>query len=756
MEENIPKDISKEKQDNLKDKIKTRRDRLQRILNGEEVEDDTDNPLDKFSDENPDEFNDKNDKRVPLPKVIPNQNNEKSDVEKEVTDSLDDLKKEDKTLLIGQDSEGNLIYDYNKTSKGNNKVAHLSREFEQSEEGGVVTRNENTNEIGNLHLLDPTRFVPGSPEANIVLSIDNEYDGEVYDPSSLTREKMLWSDRVDQIKEKYNEATYKESPEYIAEAPIKITTKGGEYIGYVHDTQWVREENIDNTTEEIQKDRETLQKIREIVLEKGKVDTKINYKSFGKLIKTKDGKSMSVSDAMPDANLVLAVGRNGEYNFSNNAQSADKANIINKKNPQDGRLYAIVQIGPEERIAIALERTTLDKKITNSILQAVEIYMNQDVNNPLVKEIIENTEFGLDITDINGIRKYLAQFVHLTQTDGALEDILLSTSLNESNVPLIAVTGNGIEFGMPGVNKDNTGKGKKAGSISHNYNKRNKKWNDDGLKRLEGILEKMLANADKESLLKGTSAVIINEDGKIETEYYTTYLKGAYQTKFISVNIGTDENPKYAYTIQPSITFDTSFAEGVKPGTSVPPMPDANRKSFANKSRREALLTKTNKELKKMLKDNGLPVSGSKGTMVQRLLDNTTTPVEPAALESTTQPTSEVEAKKADIKRRSEGAKLLIDEKELVKVTNQTGTKSTKEGIGKIVTFLNNTFADTYKLIEYDGKDLTLSRNGTEFKIPFTGVTLGGGSTRVYDFNINDIIDAKYDAELAALETQPS
>ena len=117
---------------------------------------------------------------------------------------------------------------------------------------------------------------------------------------------------------------------------------------------------------------------------------------------------------------------------------------------------------------------------------------------------------------------------------------------------------------------------------------------------------------------------------------------------------------------------------------------------------------------------------------------------------------SEVEAKKADIKRRSEGAKLLIDEKELVKVTNQTGTKSTKEGIGKIVTFLNNTFADTYKLIEYDGKDLTLSRNGTEFKISFTGVTLGGGSTRVYDFNINDIIDAKYDAELAALETQPT
>ena len=120
-----------------------------------------------------------------------------------------------------------------------------------------------------------------------------------------------------------------------------------------------------------------------------------------------------------------------------------------------------------------------------------------------------------------------------------------------------------------------------------------------------------------------------------------------------------------------------------------------------------------------------------------------------------TQPASEVEGKKADIENRRNGAKLLVDEKALKKVVQQTGIKKTKEGIENIVNFLNNTFADTYKLVEYDGKELSLSRNGEGFKIPFAGSIIGA-ATYVFDFDINDIIDAKYDAELAALESQPT
>lgn len=1182
---NIPNNISQKKKDNLKDKIKVRRNNLQRILNGESIEE-TENPLNLFESGNPNEKNQK--KGTPLPKEIPNKNNESTDVEKEIIDSLDTLKEGDKTLLIGEDSKGNLIWDFERSKKGNNRLAYSSREFEQNEEGGIVTRNENTNEVGNLHLLDPTKFLKGT---KIVLRVDHQYgtnpdlnDGMVYDPASVNKDKVLWLDRVDELKNLHGESAYTLSAEYKAEVPIIIETPSGEFVGYLHDTQWISEENINNTAEEIKKDRDFLYKIREIVIAKKKgVNTKIDFKSFGRLLKNKDG-AISVSEAMPDINLVLAIGKDGKYNFLKDTPEADRGGeenkIINNENPQDGRLYAIVQIGPTQRIAIALERTSLQKEVISSVLKAVEIYMTNDTENPLVDKIIA-TKLGVDITTREGIKTYLEQFLYLVQTDKkkTLKSMIMDGMSNESNVPLITVTGNGIEFGRPTVNMNNRGEKEhpqaRVAAISPDWNENNPEWNTTGLTKLKSHLKEMLSNADMTSLTTGTPAVLINEDGEIISKSYRDYLKSAYKTKLLSTNIGTDENPNWTYTIQPTITFDTSFAEGTKTGTSGRPAPPAHTKAVkesikkskktkkavvetdnskliiaeieANRKKEIApLLEKLNilkEELKNIREDfdannnpsgliqkdvvkereaqkiidflskrhgihasladmgpyssygefnrdtleikinrettlneqgyagvdntNNIPrgtifhefihpfveiledqnpelydeiykkavkanktkpftdslehysKERQKEELVVRYLDNLSknekipnliqkflnwiseffhskrknnkanlktlslnttveelydvfknygnlkeevskvikqdnikneleflnkmiampevtkegvkyyqdrielltsqviredisskqqilkkikkleakiakintkfdllvkaqqpaqqtsgvetykglkvinslditnqegqkgaaqydklnnlvkvnrellktkfkekawtnmrelvetihgeqvkskaenlpansfntyeeferfvieheyqhslysrkdfnkefpggtkgeyeTAINNRALDSLAQPTSEVEVKKADIERRREasrlGAKLLIDKKELVKVTNQTGTKSTKEGIGKIVTFLNNTFADTYKLIEYDGKDLTLSRNGTEFKIPFTGVTLGGGSTRVYDFNINDIIDAKYDAELAALETQP-
>jgi len=112
---------------------------------------------------------------------------------------------------------------------------------------------------------------------------------------------------------------------------------------------------------------------------------------------------------------------------------------------------------------------------------------------------------------------------------------------------------------------------------------------------------------------------------------------------------------------------------------------------------------------------------------------------------------SDLDKKIEEINYIREGAKLLIDSTKLANVVRQSNIQNTKEGLENIVKFLNNTFSDTYKLIEFDGNQLTLSRNGIEFKIPFSENKLGGGAIYVFDFNINDIIDAKYNAEIAAL-----
>jgi len=499
-----------------------------------------------------------------LSKEIPNNKTEKSDVEKEVGDAINDVSTGDTELSIDIDENGNLVYNYEKSDTGSNKFAFTSREFDQSEEAGIVNREEFTDDVDNVHLLDPNKFTKGT---KIVLEVEEDYEGEVFDPTSSTREKVLWQDRLKEIIAKYTIDTYKNSPEYRAEVPIVIKTKGGEYVAYVHDTAWIRSENIDNTQEGIAEDKAALEAIRNKVIEKGKVNTQITYKSFGRLIRNHTGKSMSVAEAMPDPNLKLAIGKDGAYNFQAGTNKVDKDNIINNNKPKDGRLYIIVQIGPKERLAIPLERTMLGKEAIDSVMKAVEIYMTKDTTNPIVKKILESN-LGVDITETKGIRKYLSQFIHIVNTKGedGLDSMLSNYAEGNSSIPLLTVTGSGIEFGRPGVDMTSAPKGKSAAVISPNFNKNQPESNRKSLLQLEEILKKMLVNADKETLTLASAgvAVLINDDNEVVSETYSEYLKKSYQTKLISVNIGTEAEPKWGYTIQPSITFDDAFAKGKK------------------------------------------------------------------------------------------------------------------------------------------------------------------------------------------------
>lgn len=124
-----------------------------------------------------------------------------------------------------------------------------------------------------------------------------------------------------------------------------------------------------------------------------------------------------------------------------------------------------------------------------------------------------------------------------------------------------------------------------------------------------------------------------------------------------------------------------------------------------------------------------------------------------------TDATTDIKTKEADIERRREGAKLLVDQVELGKVAAplKEEVSSTKEGLKSFVNFLNKTFSDEYGFASdnvFDGRTLRLTRNGVEFSIPFDGSVLVGG-LYIFNFDINDVIDAKYNAELAALESQP-
>ena len=553
------------------------------IINGvttAEEDPDEDNPLFKYNSKDPAELEaeveqEKESFDTEIPTDLPNPETEKTDVEGAVADAAEKLAKEDKTLIIGEDAQGNLVYGYSRSAEGYNRAAFLSREMNQTETTGRIDREEFTDKLeDNLDLLNPDFLIAGTP---LNMQVDAEYEGDKYDPTSNTRQKIPWVLRQEALQKQADAQgiPLTSLPEYIAEVPIKVTNDAGDIVFYVHDNAWYRAENLSATAEEIAEDKAKNFKIREAIIKKGTpVKTKVSYKSFGKLFKSSSGEAISVSEAMPDPNLILAVGRNGAIEFSGDVSKILKGGTLLKTNIEDGRAYAIVKVGPKEYLPIPLEKTPLSPEVINSIMFAVEAYLTGDVDNPIVKAIAKSP-LSVDITTFSGLAEYLGQFIYLFPTKGTrgLDNYLIKGGIGtnlKSNRPLISINPTGLEFGRPGISMgsytkpDGTKVLKPSVKLSPNFkSKVGADTNKAGLIKLRALLESgnILSNVDRKVLAKNTdSTLILDEEGNTTSQKYSDQIKQSHKTNILSVNVGTEDAPVWAYTIQPTILFDTAFA----------------------------------------------------------------------------------------------------------------------------------------------------------------------------------------------------
>ena len=561
-------ELSQERKNQLHDIL----DKKNAELQGEEVET-TEDPLSMFTQGKVDEEvvnSNAKSNATNVPTDFPDINTEEKTVEEEVEESTQKLLEQD-GVVIGEDGEGNLIYSYTRTADGSDKGAFLSREFNQKESFGVVDREEFTDKLtDNKEVLDPDFLLPGTP---LEIEVDNDYSGEKYDPTSTERETVEWQLRLIELQKLAKEQgkLITQLDEYINEVPLKVTTKDNKIVFYIHDNAWYRAENIDNTPEAIAQQKALNHEMRKKVIAK-KQKTKVTHKGFGKLFKSANNEQKAVSDAMPDPNLVLGVGKdkNGvmQTELSNDVETllGEGATIL-PTNIQNGRPYAIVKVGPNTFLPIPLQRATLSTKVVDSIMFAIEAHLTGDENNPIVQAINKSTQ--LDITTTQGLADYLNQFIYLYRTEGSqgLEPVLaeLNTKLKSNNF-LLAVTANTIEFGRPQtqmgsyIDKNGNKVTKYRVELSQNYKPRQKDLNT-----LRENLKDMLSNMSLKDLKADNNTVLIlDKDGNTETTKYKEFVKTTHTTNLLSVNIGTEEQPKWVYTIQPNITFDTSFAQTKK------------------------------------------------------------------------------------------------------------------------------------------------------------------------------------------------
>ena len=431
-------ELSQERKNQLKEAL----DKKNAILNGEEVEETEEDPLSMFTNVSEEEVKSTTASiDTTIPTDLPNPETEETTVEEEVEAAAQKLLEQD-GVVIGQDEKGNLIYSYNRTADGSDKGAFLSREFNQTENIGVVEREEFTNELtDNKQVLDPDFLLPGTA---LEIEVDTEYKGEKYKSDSTERETIQWELRLVELQKLADEQgkLITQLDEYIAEVPIKVTTKDGKTVFYVHDNAWYRAENIDNTPEAIQAQKELNFQLRKKVIA-GKQKSKITHKGPGKLFKSANNEQIAVSEAMPDTNLVLGVGKdkNGvmQTELPNDVETLlGKDATIIPTTIQNGRPYAIIKVGPNTYLPVALQRSTLSQEVVDSIMFAIEAHLTNDVENPVVKAIADKS--GLDILSTDGLAKYLNQFISTFIEEVRFELLIIATSPKHSPL-LITLSG---------------------------------------------------------------------------------------------------------------------------------------------------------------------------------------------------------------------------------------------------------------------------------------------------------------------------
>lgn len=362
------------------------------------------------------------------------------------------------------------------------------------------------------------------------------------------------------------------------EQPLVVTDKDGNPIGYIHGMSWINAKNVSQKKMDIKDQRLALMEFRQQILEangKGKpYSTKITTKLPGKLIfqKDKSGRpvSSSAATALPDKNLQLTIGTTSGFNYGETNPDYDTMSDDSKATP--GGIYVMLPVntqGTVKTIASPLLPNTLSNEIVNSIEQAINAFMDKTGEYDGIKKQLNDVS-GINLDTTEGLETYIKQFLYtlsFNKTKSQLGTNAIQRFINYAegykgqdkvyiqmiNGVLYMARGSGYTL-TNDVNADNA---PKLIAIS----KTNKEWEHNAPFFLEMLRDLVYTKVAKEAINsnnveiwaitdKGVTNLIPNGD-------YNQFVKDNSRTFVSGVNLGSDSNPDYTYTVQPIIEIDT-------------------------------------------------------------------------------------------------------------------------------------------------------------------------------------------------------
>lgn len=425
---------------------------------------------------------------------------------------------------------------------GYNKIAYASSEFEEVIKNNSLDRVDILDENGKItlnpeyiYVLHPDHMLPGT---EITLRVaPNPNDIMVYD---------------DGVKISYKDWKNK-NPESNEKIPIEIVSNGL-VVGYVHEPSWINYKNVQGESISIDEQIELLNAIREVVIDRGEIKTKIESKSYGKfLTKTPD----TIKNNTPNS-IVAVFNKNVLTNQSDGTAISD-IDIVNMDKLTSGTTYNLIRLQSNKYFASSVRHSKASEEIVTTVTQAIRAYVKGE-ETEATKLIAKN--LGYDILEAAGLSNYLKLFVPVKNVSQAYEislDNLIDDTYNyinnsDANTPIthrpfIIVEKGNVIFGMEGTKKDTI-----------NYVTKGSKNIDDYLTAFEKYLANSFINVSIEGF--GKTPILIDKEGNPNTPYkdYTDYAKSNIQTNLYSINIGDTD----IYLTQPVIRYDDSFKDKPK------------------------------------------------------------------------------------------------------------------------------------------------------------------------------------------------
>lgn len=483
--------------------------------------------------------------------------------------------------------------------EGNNAVAHLHRAYETTTQGRTVSRKDADNEmlINNATSADFDRVHKGT---ELVFTVEDNNSLEMTHPETAgtgRKQSVSWGAYKQELKEKlrskYPDKTDDElndllsaMPEYIQSVPIAIRLKDGTIIGYVHQTSWINQLNTqaNNHTKEQLADREKSIAMRTQIVKQGAVAGTISERKDGRWFRTKNNIHFSVSRAMPDKNLHIAVASGGTLYAGPGIpmDAAISSKLTNRNNLVDGITYAIVQINKDSYRAIPLRQNKLangnsdEETAKQYILDTIETVLkysfrpkggtrtDQDAakEDELIKSINKTLKIDLSRDTDDKLQKirlqqFLEIFLYMRNLGNAQNiDEFFSAGLGQH----LPKTGFFVIGGIKGDIHFGTG--------STNANEGRLKYMADipklmhFLRGVPGL--SIYFNTNLEHLNKNSKIPIVTSEGKIDFKDYRDIVKENTNTNILGHDIGTKAKPKYVYNVHPVILFELKGDDAIQ------------------------------------------------------------------------------------------------------------------------------------------------------------------------------------------------